>query len=135
MLNTTNTWIKVCKLTDLPTNKAVDLQIANQRLIITRCTDDSAQIYQGFCTHMLFPLAGSKVENCELTCGLHKSKFDVRNGLVESWADQPSAVGSALGDLQTQKALRAYETKIEDGTLFISWMAESPESIAVRVKL
>src|SRR5258707_4710551 len=115
MLNPTKAWIKVCKLTDLPTDKAADLHIANQRLIITRSADtrsgDSVQIYQGFGTHMLFPLAGAKIDGCMLVCGLHQSKFDTRNGLVEAWADQPSAVGSALGDLQTHKALRAYETK------------------------
>lgn len=134
MLETKKTWIKVCQLNDLPVHKAADLHIANQRLIITR-SDDSAQIYQGFCTHMLFPLAGSKVEDCQLVCALHQSKFDVRSGQVETWADQPGVTGSALGDLQLQKALRSYETKVEDGILYISWMTQSPDSISVRVKM
>ena len=67
MLETTKTWIEVCKLSDLPANKAADLHIANQRLIIAR-SGDNAHIYQGFCTHMLFPLAGSKIDECNYTC-------------------------------------------------------------------
>ena|SRR5258707_2095670 len=134
MLNTTKTWVPVCKLNDLPTNKAVDLQIANQRLVITHCGDD-AKIFQGFCTHMLFPLAGSKIEGCVMTCGLHHSSFDVRDGSVQTWGDYPPVTGPELEAIRARRALRNYETKIEGGTVYIMWSAQSPESVQVRVKL
>src|SRR5262249_24528807 len=118
----------ICNLGDLSTDKAVDLRIANQRLIIARSGND-AHIYQGFCTHMLFPLAGSKIADCVMTCGLHHSTFDVRDGSVQTWSEFPPVVGPALG------ALRGYETKVENGKVFVSWAAARPDSIPVHVKL
>jgi nitrite reductase/ring-hydroxylating ferredoxin subunit len=132
MSEVTRSWVRVCAFDKLPTNKALDLNINGQRLTIARC-GDSAAILQGFCTHMLFPLAGSKVEDCVITCGLHHSRFDIRDGSVIDWATYPNMAGKALAAVREQKALRIFETKVTDGEVFILWPTTDPATVRVKV--
>ncbi len=125
-------WVRVCALDDVPADKTLGLIVNGQRLILARC-DNEAHVYQGFCPHMLFPLAGSRVDECILTCGLHHSRFDVRSGAVIDWSTYPPLVGPMLAELRTRKALRRYETRVVDGDVYLSWAADKPENVRVRV--
>jgi nitrite reductase/ring-hydroxylating ferredoxin subunit len=132
MSEVVRTWVKVCALSKLPTNKALDLNINGQRLVIARC-GDGASVFQGFCTHMLFPLAGSKVDDCVLTCGLHHSRFDVRDGAVVDWSTYPKLAGPALAAVKQQKALRTFETRITDGDVYVLWPTSDPDLVRIKV--
>ncbi len=125
-------WVRVCALDHVPADKAIDLTINGQRLIITRCGDE-ARIFQGYCSHMLFPLRGSRVENCVLTCSLHQSRFDIRDGSVVEWAAFPPLVASALARIEENKMLRSYETCVTDGDVFVLWPTDDPSAVRVRV--
>jgi nitrite reductase/ring-hydroxylating ferredoxin subunit len=125
-------WVRVCPLNRIPANKAIDLNINGQRLILARCGDE-ARVFQGFCSHMLFPLGGSRIDDCVLTCNLHRSRFDIRDGSVVEWSTFPPLVGKALATIRERKALRRYETRVTDGDVFVLWPTDQPESVRVRV--
>ncbi len=125
-------WVRICALDSVPTDKTLDITVNSQRLILTRCGDE-AYIYQGFCTHMLFPLAGSQVGECILTCKLHHSRFDVRDGSVVEWATYPPLQDSSLDEIRQRKGLRPYETRVVDGDVYIAWPTDQPEKVRVRV--
>ena len=125
-------WVRVCALDKVPTDRALDLNINGQRLVITRYGEE-AHIFQGFCSHMLFPLAGSRVDGCALTCNLHRSKFDVRDGSVLEWSTFPPLVGKALAAVRQQKILRKYETRITDNEVYILWPTDNAASVRVRI--
>jgi 3-phenylpropionate/trans-cinnamate dioxygenase ferredoxin subunit len=132
MVESTKSWVKVCAFSQLPTDKPKDVNINGQRLIIARC-GDGAQIMQGFCTHMLYPLSQGKINNCELTCALHHSKFDIRDGKVIEWSTYPSLMGPALAALRERKGLRTFETRVTDGDVYVLWPADDPKTVRVRV--
>lgn len=132
MSDVAKTWVRVCPFDKLPVGQAIDLNINGQRLIIARC-GDTASIMQGYCTHMLFPLSGSKIENCVLTCALHESSFDVRDGAVVDWSSYPPLVGEALAAIQQRKALRTFETRIDGGDVFVLWPTTDPDSVRIKV--
>lgn len=125
-------WIRLCSLEHIPTDKTIDLNINGQKLTLARC-GDGASVLQGFCTHMLFPLAGSKVEGCTLTCALHHSSFDLRDGSVVQWSTYPPLVGNALAAIRERKALRTFETRITDGDLYVLWPTDDPATVRVKV--
>ncbi len=125
-------WVRLCALDHVPTDKTIDLNINGQRLILTRCGDE-AHVFQGFCSHMLFPLGGSRIEGCVMTCNLHRSRFDVRDGSVVEWSTYPPLVGKALAAIRERKALRQYETRVTNGDVFVLWPTTSPETVRVRV--
>src|SRR5947207_3437709 len=120
-------WVRVCPLDRVPTGKALNLNINGQRLIIARC-GDSVSIMQGFCTHMIYPLAGARIQDCVLTCGLHHSKFDIRDGSVVDWSTLPGISGVTLEEVRDHKTLRIFETHVEDGALFILWPTDDPST-------
>ncbi len=119
-------WVRVCDLSDLPADRAVNVHINNQRLVIARC-GEGAHIVQGYCTHMLYALKDAEVSNCLITCSLHGSQFDLRDGSVQSWATPLTE------DIKQRKALRVYETEVRDGALYLAWNAESAEKVRVRL--
>lgn len=96
-----------------------------------RCAD-SASVLQGFCSHMLYPLANSKVENCILTCSLHSSSFRVEDGSVNQWSTYPPLSGKTLALINQQKSLRKFETKVTDGEVYILWPTDDPDSVRVK---
>lgn len=119
-------WVRVCQLADLPVGRAVNVHINNQRLVIARC-GESAHIVQGYCTHMLYALKDSAVKDCVITCSLHGSQFDLRDGSVQHW------VTPLTDDIRERKALRVYETEVRDGVVYVAWNAESAEKVRVRL--
>ncbi len=129
MSNMEKSWVRICALKDLPADKAVNLFVNGQRLVITRC-GDSASILQGYCSHMLYSLKDAKIENCILTCNMHGTQFDVRNGSVTKWATPVS--GQDLEQVKARKTLRRYETRVTDGILYVSWPASSPDKVRIR---
>jgi nitrite reductase/ring-hydroxylating ferredoxin subunit len=132
MMDIVKSWVRVCTFNDLQEGQAVNININGQRLVIARC-GENASILQGFCSHMLFPLSGSRVDDCVLTCSLHHSKFDIRDGSVVDWSTFPPLVGKALAAMREKKALRQYETRVDDGDVYVLWPTNDPST--VRVKL
>jgi nitrite reductase/ring-hydroxylating ferredoxin subunit len=123
------TWIKVCSLGDVPAGKAANLYINGQRLVITR-HEDAAYVIQGYCSHMLYYFKDAAVENCILTCHLHKSQFDVRDGSVVRWAENVS--GKRLEDIKVRKRLRTYATQVRDGQVYVAWPTDAPDKVRVK---
>lgn len=134
MTDTTKNWVRLCSLSALPGDKAVEMIVANQNLVIAR-DGENAYVLQGFCSHMLFQLAGSKIQDCKLTCALHHSIFDIRDGSVIDWATFPPLVGPALAQVRARKTLRTYETKVQNGDVYLLWSTAEPDKVKVRVKV
>ncbi len=131
MTDQTTVWVRVCGLNEIPISKAKGFTINGQMLAIARCADDPF-IVQGTCSHMFFPLGGSKIENCSLVCGLHRSKFDLSDGSVQEWSVFPPVIGAALAAIRQSKALRTYQTKVENGDVFVQWPALDPDTVKVK---
>jgi nitrite reductase/ring-hydroxylating ferredoxin subunit len=128
--NSNKVWVKACPLADLPTDKAANIFVNGQRFVIMRA-NDKAYMFQGYCSHMLYPLKDSKVQcsddkGCELVCNLHSSRFNLADGSVAHWATPASA------ETLERKALRTFETRIEDGMVYIEWAAASPDKVRVK---
>ncbi len=127
-------WVRICALDDVPAERALGISVSGQQLILVRCNHET-HVYQGFCSHMLYSLAGSRIEGCTMTCGLHHSQFDVRDGSVVQWAAYPPLDSQVLDEIRKRKALRTYETRVIDGDVYISWAADRPEDVRIRVDM
>lgn len=125
----TKAWVKVGRLSDVPEGKAVNVYINGQRLVITR-HQEAAYVLQGYCTHMMFYFKDAAVEDCILTCSLHRSQFDVRDGSVVRWTENLS--GKLLEDVKAKKRLRTYETEVRDGLVYVSWNTADPDKVRVK---
>jgi nitrite reductase/ring-hydroxylating ferredoxin subunit len=130
MGNSDKSWVRICPVEEIPAGKAVNLYINGQRLVMARC-GDSARVLQGYCSHMLFYLKDAKVDDCILTCSLHQSQFDIRDGSVVRWTTE-NLTGPMLEQIKQKKGLRVYETDIRDGVVYLAWPAKDPDKVRVR---
>jgi nitrite reductase/ring-hydroxylating ferredoxin subunit len=72
------------------------------------------------CPHMGARLDRGKVtEDGLLVCPWHGSSFRLDSGRIASWTPRPPLVGWFLGLLGKKKALRVYDTKVEDGSIWV----------------
>src|SRR6478736_3500853 len=96
------TWKRVCKVTDVPENTLKKFTVDNVTLLIANYGGGFRAI-PPICPHMEEPLEESGViANCVLTCTKHLWAWDLRS---------LDLIG------ETEKPLKTYEVKQEDGRL------------------
>jgi nitrite reductase/ring-hydroxylating ferredoxin subunit len=113
-------WQKIALTSELDnlTRKAV--QVGVRKVLIIHFKDEFLAV-DNSCPHMRFPLnLGSVTDDCGIICPFHHSAFDLRTGDVKDWSPWPPGLGRVFGALSRKKALPVFETKIEDGYLWVS---------------
>lgn len=102
------TWKRVCNVGDVGVNSVKIFDVEGVNVLIVNYGSGLRAI-PPICPHMEEPLAESGiVANCVLTCSKHLWAWDLRTT-------------GMLGE--TEKPLKFYETREENGSLFVS-MAE-----------
>jgi 3-phenylpropionate/trans-cinnamate dioxygenase ferredoxin subunit len=71
------------------------------------------------CPHMGGHLEKGTLEGTILTCPLHDSQFDLRDGSVVRWTDWQGAALSFAKLIRHPRPLRSYSVKVEGDTLMI----------------
>jgi 3-phenylpropionate/trans-cinnamate dioxygenase ferredoxin subunit len=125
MTSAQTVWVRICSLEELPNGQAVNVFINSQRYVVARC-EEQVFLTQGYCSHMLYPLKGAKVENCVLTCNLHGSQFNLQDGRVVYWPLP------ATGDTLKRKALKMIDTKVDQDKVYMQWPGNDAEKVKIR---
>ncbi len=98
------TYIRLCSINEIPPREMKQFNIGDVEILIANL-DGKLYCLDGRCTHAGAPLAEGFLHGETITCPWHYSKFEIKGGKVLQ--------GPA------NKALRVYETKINDGQLFV----------------
>lgn len=78
------------------------------------------------CPHMHAHLSKGTLEGTIVTCPLHHSQFDVRDGRVIRWTDLPEPIKKAASLLRHARPARAYEVRVEGGRVLVGPQKEPP---------
>lgn len=115
-------WIKA-REGDLDEGDRQVVELQGQKVLILK---ENGTLYamQHNCPHMGASLKRGKIESGNIICPLHRSAFDLETGAVQAWAPWPPVVGSVLGAVKQEHALKTYPAKLEDGAI---WIAIDPE--------
>jgi len=70
---------RVCALADVPEQGAFAVELDGEPVAIVRDGGDVFAI-SDICSHADVALSQGEVENCEIECWLHGSRFDLRTG-------------------------------------------------------
>jgi 3-phenylpropionate/trans-cinnamate dioxygenase ferredoxin component len=73
--------VEVCQLTDIPQDSIRVVEVDGTPILLLRTEGDVLAV-QGRCSHEGYPLDHGDFEAPYLTCGLHYSRFDARDGAV-----------------------------------------------------
>jgi len=110
---------------DVP--EAVDL--ADGRMIATKVDGTEiliARVGKGFyaisnrCTHAGGMLSAGKLGGFVITCPLHGSQFDIRNGDMIQWTRWPGWISWMMKLFKPAKPLAIYEIRSEGGKVLVA---------------
>ena len=72
-------FVRACALSDVPQEGALPVELGGTEVAIVRSGDEVFAI-RDECSHAAIPLSEGDVEDCEIECWLHGSRFDLRTG-------------------------------------------------------
>jgi 3-phenylpropionate/trans-cinnamate dioxygenase ferredoxin subunit len=106
-----DSFVRVCSIDDLPAVGAVQAEIAGTRVAIVRDSTGEIHAIDDTCSHANVSLSEGDVEDGEIECWLHGSRFDLRTG-------KPTG-------LPATAPISVYPVKIDGGDVFVSVTKES----------
>lgn len=98
------------------TMRQVDLE--GHAFLVARVGEDYF-VTDGHCAHMGGRLAHGVLEGTVVTCPLHHSQYDLTDGSVLRWTDWPDSVLSVANLVRHPRPIRAYESKVEGGKVWV----------------
>lgn len=111
-------YIEVMGVDEIGEGEMRQIEIDDHELLVSK-VDSQVYITDARCPHMHAHLAKGTLEGTVLTCPLHGSQFDIRDGHVLRWTTFGGVVKS-MGDLiRHPRPLRTYEAMVEDGKIYV----------------
>ena len=112
-------WLKVLDAQALPAGERKVVKVKDHTILLIH-EDDRIYAMSNQCPHMRLPLKRGRVEDETITCPFHRSTFDLNTGDVKAWSTWPPVAGKLLGSLSSENDLPVFETKVEDGGIWIA---------------
>ncbi len=82
---------RACATSDVPADEAIAVTVGDFDVAIAR-NDDEFFAIRDLCSHAEVNLSDGEVEDCQIECWLHGSRFDLRTGKPTSFpATEPVA--------------------------------------------
>jgi 3-phenylpropionate/trans-cinnamate dioxygenase ferredoxin subunit len=111
MADVADSFVRVCSIDDLPTVGAVQAEVAGQRVAIVRDSAGDIHAIDDTCSHANVSLSEGDVEDGEIECWLHGSRFDLRSG-------KPTGLPAVT-------PIAVYPVKIDGDDVFVSVTKEN----------
>lgn len=110
--------IEAMKINELMGGAIQKVKINGKELLIAKagneyyCTDSR-------CPHLSGDLTKGSIEGTILTCPVHGSQFDLKDGSVIRWTDMKGLSASVIKLFKAPKPLKTYPVKIEGDKLLV----------------
>mgnify|MGYP006197854955 CR=1 FL=1 len=95
---------KVCSLDELWEGDMKEFSVKGRKVLVVHSEGGQVAGFAALCPHQAFPLINGKLEGTTLTCAAHMWEFDAVTG---------------VGLNPSECSLRRYETRIEDGSIYL----------------
>jgi 3-phenylpropionate/trans-cinnamate dioxygenase ferredoxin component len=103
----------ICPLAAIPRGEGLRVDTIDPPIAVFHTENGEVYAIDDTCTHQDASLADGWLEDCEIECPLHASKFDLRTGQV----DAPPA----------KKPVRTHSVTVAEGQIYVS-LSESPSA-------
>ena len=110
--------VQVGRITEFENGTMKEALVQGREIFLAK-VGDKYYAADNRCPHMGGKLSQGKLEGTVVTCPLHASQFDLRDGRVVRWL-KGSGVVSAVGRaLKSPRQLTIYNVKVEDDRVMI----------------
>ena len=105
-MDSTDTFIRVCAVSDIPVGTAVRAEIDDTPIALVHTDTEEVFAIYDECSHAAVALSEGEVDGCTLECWLHGSRFDLKSGAPTG---PPATV-----------PVPVYPVEIRDGDVYLS---------------
>ena len=113
-----NNKIEVAKSGELENGVMKEVLAEGRKILLAR-VDDSYYATDNRCPHMGGKLSQDKLEGFVVTCPLHGSRFDLRDGQVVRWLKGSGFLSKVGKALKSPRQLTTYNLKVEGDKILI----------------
>ncbi len=117
------TFVTVCKSDELPEGEVQQLKARGKEIAVGRLVGGQLFAVGGRCPHMRGRLGNGALNGTMLTCPWHASEFDVADGCVAKWVQEPpilKTINAAMVPGALKRAVPTYEIKEENGDVLVA---------------
>jgi 3-phenylpropionate/trans-cinnamate dioxygenase ferredoxin subunit len=111
-------FIEVTRTDGLEPGAMREVEVDGHKLLVAR-VGDAYHVTDARCPHLGGNLAEGVLEGTVVTCPRHHSQFDLADGSCLRWTDWTGAVLTVAELAKHPRPLRAYNSKVEDGKVFV----------------
>ena len=94
------------------------VSVSGREIILVRA-GDRYYAADNHCPHMGGKLSQGKLEGTVVTCPLHGSQFDLKDGKVVRWLKGAGLMAKVGKALKSPKTLTVYKTQVKDDQILI----------------
>jgi 3-phenylpropionate/trans-cinnamate dioxygenase ferredoxin subunit len=112
-------FVRVALLSELNEGSLKKVTVNSTRLLLAKVR---GQVYAAslLCPHLGADLSEGTLHGTVLTCPLHNSQFDLRDGRVVRWTDLKGAVLTYATKARPPRSLKCYPVRVEEDTVLVS---------------
>ena len=109
---------EVSKSGEIANGTMKEISVEGYEILLAR-VNDNYYATDNRCPHMGGKLSEGKLEGTVVTCPLHGSQFDLRNGQVVRWLKGSGLLSKVGKILKSPKQLTTYKVIVEDDKILI----------------
>jgi 3-phenylpropionate/trans-cinnamate dioxygenase ferredoxin subunit len=111
-------FIEVMSVDGLDDGQMTQVEVDGHKMLVANVAGEFF-VSDAHCPHLHANLTKGTLEGTVVTCPLHHSQFDLRDGHNVRWTDWKGAAKSVAEFTRHPRPLRVFETKVDDGTLYM----------------
>jgi 3-phenylpropionate/trans-cinnamate dioxygenase ferredoxin subunit len=111
-------YIEVLKTGDLKDGQMKAVKASGRDILLAKV---GGKFYatENICPHMGGKLAQGKLEGSVVTCPLHGSQFNLKDGSVVRWTNWPGVVVAVTKLMRRPRAIKTYPVKVEGDKVLV----------------
>ena len=111
-------FVETLKAGDLQDGQMKSVKAGGQDVLVAKV---GGKFYaaENTCPHMGGKLAQGKLEGTVVTCPLHASQFELKDGSVVRWTNWPGIVVAATKLIRRPRAIKTYPVKVEGDKVLV----------------
>jgi nitrite reductase/ring-hydroxylating ferredoxin subunit len=107
-------WVEIATVGEIRDGAMKEIRIDDLQLVLARARG-KYYLASNRCTHLGGKLAEGELNGTVVTCPLHGSQFDLKDGHVVRWINEPPGIPKFTGKLRgTPTPLKMYEVTTKD---------------------
>jgi len=111
-------WVEIGKTSELGDGAMKEALVGDRAVLFARI-GDSYYAADNRCPHMGGRLSSGRLERAVVTCPLHGSQFDLKNGQVVRWLKGSGFLSKVGKILKSPRQLTTYKVRVEDDKILI----------------